>query len=228
MSFSTTASSVILVAVSFIEPTAQASYIQAQAQASYIQPCVSVSYTQVKVCAEVTFPDVLAVEIITPADQIYLDVSKAVADNLSKPIDSLTLATEKNIADSVVLGESIALTLVYIRTFSEDIFAVDAPAITIAKLQTDAVVIGEDSTYALDKPFTELVSMIDNMDANIQHQFIKVINEFTSNTDSQVIDFAANKADNVATGSSGYLLMQDYCDITYFLEDYVGSYRTFT
>lgn len=228
MSFSTTASSVILVAVSFIEPTAQASYVQAQATASYVQPSVGVSYTQINVCAEVTFPDVLSVDIITPADQVYLDVSKPLTETLTHPTEQLSLATQKQITNFVALSESIVTTLTYIRTFSENIFTADAPVIAFNKPRTDAVVIGEDSAYNLSKPLTELVSMTDNMDTNIQHNFIKVINEFTVNTDAQVIDFAPNKADNVATGSSGYLLMQNYCDITYFLEDYVGSYRTFT
>jgi len=228
MSCSTTASSIFLVAVSFIEPTATPSFIDAQAQASYIQPCVSVSYTQIRVCAEVTFPDVLAVDVVTPADQVYLDVSKALADSLSQPTDALTLSTGKAIAESVVTADSIQTTLIYIRTFAEDIFAVDAPVLDITKPTSDTVVIGEDSTYALDKTLSELVSITDNMDTNIQHLFIKVVNEFTVNTDAQVIDFTSDKADNIATGSSGYLLMQDYCDITYFLEDYVGSYRTFT
>lgn len=228
MSCSTTASSIFLVAVSFIEPTATPSFIDAQAQASYIQPCVSVSYTEVRVCAKVTFPDVLAVDVITPVDQIYLDVSKPLADSLNQPTDALTLSTEKAIVESVVTADSISKTLIYIRTFADNIFAADAPVFNINKPRSDTVVIGEDSTYALDKPLSDLVSITDNMDTNIQHNFIKVVNEFTTNTDAQVIDFAPNKADNVATGSSGYLLMQDYCDITYFLEDYVGSYRTFT
>lgn len=228
MGFSTTASSVILAAVSFIEPAASPSYVQVVATPSYIQPCVRTSYLQVKVCAEVTFPDVLAVEIITPADQIYLDVSKPVADSLNRPTDALTLRAQKNIADSVSVAESIETTLIYVRTFSENIFAADTQALAVDKLKTDAVVIGEDSVYDLSKPLTDIVSMVDNMDANIQHSFIKTLSEFTTNTDAQVIDFKPNKADNVATGSSGYLLMQDYCDITYFLEDYVGSYRTFT
>lgn len=228
MGCSTTASSIILVAVSFIEPAATPSYIDVQAQASYIQPCVSVSYTQVKVCAEVTFPDVLAVDIITPEDQVYLDVSKTLADTLNQPVDVFTSTTEKAITDSAAVADSIQKTLTYIRTFSDNIYSADSVTFGSGLAKADEVVIGEDSTYALDKPLTDLVSMTDNMDTNIQHLFIKVVNEFTTNTDTQVIDFAPNKADNVATGSSGYLLMQDYCDITYFLEDYVGSYRTFT
>lgn len=228
MSFSTTATSVILAAVSFVEPAAQTSYIKAQAQASYIQPCVSVSYTQVSVCAEVTFPDVLAVEVITPIDQIYLDVSKPLADSLNQPVEALTLSTEKAIADSASLADTILITLIYIRTFADNIYAADNVTFGSGIAKADSTVIGEDLTYALDKPLSDLVSIIDNMDANIQHYFIKVVNEFTTNSDAQVIDFALNKADNIATGSSGYLLMQDYCDITYFLEDYVGSYRTFT
>ena len=35
-------------------------------------------------------------------------------------------------------------------------------------------------------------------------------------------------SDSAAPDDTGWLIAQNYCDITYFLEDYVGEYRTFT
>lgn len=228
MGFSTTASSIVLAAVSFIEPTAQVSNVDVQARASYSQPCVRASYLQIHVCAQVTMPDVLAVDVITPADQIYLDVSKPVSDIINQPVDSTVLSTEKNFAESLATADSIHTMLIYIRTFADDIYSTDSKAYDLTKALSNAVVIGEDSVYDMSKPLAETLTLTDNMDANIQYQIIKTFSDYTVNTDAQVIDFAPNKSDNVSTSSSGYLLMQDYCDITYFLEDYVGSYRTFT
>jgi len=66
------------------------------------------------------------------------------------------------------------------------------------------------------------------MDGNIQYLLIKVLNEALAVSDTQTVVFATNKSDNAVLSSSGVLSMQDYCDITYFLEDYVGQTRTFT
>ena len=66
------------------------------------------------------------------------------------------------------------------------------------------------------------------MDGNIEYLLIKVLSEMLAVSDTQTVVFAANKSDNAVLSSSGSLLMQDYCDITYFLEDYVGQTRTFT
>jgi hypothetical protein len=66
------------------------------------------------------------------------------------------------------------------------------------------------------------------MDGDLTYAFVKVIGEILTIPDLQIIDFSTQKADNIAIASSGVLSMQDYCDITYFLEDYVGLSRTFT
>ncbi len=65
-------------------------------------------------------------------------------------------------------------------------------------------------------------------DEVVEYLLIKVLSEMLAVSDTQTVVFAANKSDNAVLSSSGSLLMQDYCDITYFLEDYVGTSRTFT
>lgn len=301
MGFSTTATSVVLAAVSFIEPAASPSYVQVVATPSYIQPCVRTSYLQVKVCAEVTFPDVLAVDVITPTDLVTLDVSKvladqtngfadllarnvnkrladsvtnndalvlafqkalsdvatiaenadvtfgkaladlatvedlttldtvkALADTLDVPVDAVAKGINKALADSTTLSDVIETTLIFIRTFAETLIATEDPNFSVDLAKADSTNPVDAAALDVTKPFSESLYLIDNMDANIQYEIIKVIGELLLNSDSQVIDFMPNKADNVTTSSAGSLLMQDYCDITYFLEDYVGYYRTFT
>jgi hypothetical protein len=56
---------------------------------------------------------------------------------------------------------------------------------------------------------------------------MKGLAESPTATDSAAI--AAGKAliDSTSASDAGILISQDYCDITYFAEDYVGTSRTF-
>lgn len=301
MGFSTTATSVVLAAVNFIEPAAAPSYPQVVANVAYTQVCTRASYLQVKVCAEVTFPDVLAVDVVTPTDLvtlefdktladhtngfadllaksvgktfadsvsetdslkftfakiladiantadtkqitfgkaladvatpselIHLEAIKALADTLGAPTDAVALGINKALAESVSFSDAIQTSLIFIRTFADTLSSTDSLAFGSNLAKADNATPVDTTALSTDKQTSDNLYLIDNMDANIQYEIVKVIGELLLNSDSQVIDFMPNKADNVTTSSSGYLLMQDYCDITYFLEDYVGYYRTFT
>ena len=158
--------SVFLVAVSFVSPTPAARYIDAQANAAYIQPAAQTSYIEVKVQAEVTFPDVYAVEVVTPTDLVSLTVSKGFNDSITN-METTAFTLTKALVDSLTLTDS----------FYED-----------------------------------LETLADTMGVS----------------DAQALASTLGKDDNVSTSSSGVVVMQNYSDITYFLEDYVGSSTSFT
>jgi hypothetical protein len=269
---------------------------------SYVQPVFKADYLQIRVTAEVTMPDVLNVDIVTPVDLVSLSTTKALTDATSELIDSLSRAVSKRFADSVTevdfakrsfqkklvdtqsltdaksinftkfkahyvfpsdlaslapvkaLADSIntpadavanviykaladSVTLVdvadavrlYIRTFSDSLATPDLYKETFTpKTKADSASAFDNSRLEATKVVSEGLSAIDNMDGDLTYAFIKVIGELISGVDLQRIDFNTKKADNIATTSSGILSMQDYSDITYFLEDYVGLSRTFT
>lgn len=236
---------------------------------SYLQPVFRADYLQIKVIAEVTMPDVLNVDIVTPTDLVALSTTKVLEDatdgftdtvvrafgklledqpylddtavigdiqphrdgeDLAYPVDAIVgFSFEKYLEDTFeMLDEAVAVRL-YERSFTDEFALPDVPYKSFTpKGKTDSAATSDASYRGVSKGLADALTMIDNMDGNIQHHFFKVTSDLISETDAQVIDFKPNKADNVVTSSSGILSMQDYCDITYFLEDYVGLSRTFT
>lgn len=269
----------------------------------YVQPVVATSYLQVKVIAEVTMPDVLAVDVVTPLDDAVLAFSKATvdalatidavskgisrpivdtqaiadgishksvgkhladtqnsidalhysltklvsgdyataidaaklytvkvfADSLSPPVDNITgKSFTKVLVDSLSFTDHVVANKLYIRAFSDNFSTPDAYLEEFISGVTAEIASASDVYgHVVTKNFLESVVLIDNMDGDIQYSIIKLIGELLSISDGKVIDFATNKSDNVVSSDGGVLSMQDYCDITYFLEDYVGISRTF-
>ena len=298
-------------------------------EVSYLEPTFSVSYLDVNICAAVTFPDVLGVEIVTPTDLVSLTNTKVLADTYTGFLDSSTRTAIKGLSDTFSMVDSADITY------------------SIGKVLYDYPVVTEALSYDLSKPLApDSVYMVDNMDGNIEFQIVKVINElqfiadqnnlvfdkapadnisfadviyavlvyirdvsdsldtptdliaktfsktpadsllesdifvfdvtksfldsssvldtsykafeklilglaqdycdlsyflqdytldavpgdrlYTSDVISKFVDYARQTNDNMTLSNSGSLLMQGYSDITYFLEDYVGSFRTFT
>lgn len=270
---------------------------------SYVQPVAAASYLQVKVIAEVTMPDVLAVEIVTPVDDAILAFEKALAesetltdrpyktagkiltdivttvediqrihphkglsdteilleelayvfakgvindtilpsDNSQFVVDKVVLpdlaeltdditsvAFTKVLADSISFTDSAEAYKLYIRVFDEELTVPDAEAWSfLAGTTAETASTSDVYNHVLTKNLFESTILIDNMDGDIQYAFIKLIGELLTSSDSKVVDFMANKSDNVTSSDGGVLSMQDYCDITYFAEDYVGISRTF-
>ena len=272
------------------------------ADLSYIKPVFRANYLQIKVIAEVTMPDVLNVDIVTPVDLVTLNTTKslsdvtdgfldqivrsfskpfadsatstdvltrrvqknladiqaltdakqislfkalsdltspadlasltavkALADTISAPTDSVANAIHKVFADSVTLEDVAEAVRLYIREFDETLATPDLYSDFFESGTTaDGASVADQSFRATGKVFTEGLNAIDNMDGDLTYAFVKVIGEILTTPDLQIIDFSTQKADNIGIASSGVLSMQDYCDITYFLEDYVGLSRTFT
>ncbi len=273
-------------------------------EVSYLQPTFTVSYLDINICAAVTFPDVLSVDVVTPTDLVALTTTKALSDTYSgfqdtairgfvkastdsvtmtddididfflqkflsenqgltdakayqlvkpffesltpadvkqisfvkqladvvnAPTDTIVTAIQKSLTDSVTLTDVAQAFRLYIRDFSESLSAPDSYSLDIQPGQElDSAVVSDNEILAVDKAFSEGLNLLDNMDGNIEYVFIKLVSELLVASDAQAVDFASNKSDNAVLSSSGILSMQDYCDITYFLEDYVGVSRTFT
>lgn len=240
------------------------------ASLSYVQPVFKANYVEIQVTAQVTMPDVLAVDIVTPTDLVALTVDKALQDTTEGFSDTLARAYSKHLTDTQYLGDTAVIgdiqphrgatdsisnwtdtitgisfekyladtfelldaataVRLFQREFTDDFTVPDAQAKSIVpKPKIDAATISETKYFSVGKALSDSLTMIDNMDGNIQHHLFKTFSDAFSSSDTQVIDFNPNKADNITTLSSGVLSMQDYCDITYFLEDYVGLSRTFT
>jgi hypothetical protein len=240
------------------------------ASLSYVQPVFTANYLQIRVVAEVTMPDVLNVDIVTPTDLVSLSTTKALIDttdgftdrlvevifgkvladtpvlsdlatigdiqphrdgvDTATPVEAITgFIFEKYIADTFAMLDDVVAVRLFERSFADSLSIPDEPYKNITPADPgDLAATSDSSSLGTDKALSDAFGMIDNMDGDIEYLLFKVTSESISSSDAQIIDFNPQKADNIATDSSGVLSMQDYCDITYFLEDYVGLSRTFT
>lgn len=228
MSINVLLPTIVLCTVSYLEPVVDVSYVEADAQVSYVEASFQANWVDVSVVAEVTFPDVLAVDIVNPSDTIYKSTIKQFADSFGVSGETLTQAVQKVFAEAVTPEDVVSILLIYQRTFTDAFAALDAVAYGFDKPLADYFAGIDALRFATTKQFADTVGMVDNMDTDIQYMIIKTISELVYTADARIIEAVLAKADSVVTSSSGLLVMQDYCDITYFAEDYVGQSRTFT
>jgi hypothetical protein len=130
------------------------------ADLSYIKPVFRASYIQIKVIAEVTMPDVLNVDIITPVDLISLRPEKAFFDSTTGFTDSETVEALKGISESLTMVDSADITYVIGKALA------DLQPIVESLAKTSTKPLPNDDLY-----------LIDNMDGDIEFQFVKVVNE---------------------------------------------------
>ena len=168
-------------------------------------------------------------ELIGVSDARRYTLTKALSEVINTPVDTTARVINKVLADSVTLTDVAAAFKLYIRSFTETVTVPDdGDNLVISKPRTETASATDTSFRGVNKPLTEGITLIDGMDGDLDFTFIKVVSELVAPLDAKVVDFKPTKADNVLTSSSGILAMQDYCDITYFLEDYVGTSRAFT
>ena len=218
-------------------------------EASYLQPTFTVRYIEINICAAVTFPGVLGVEVITPTDLVNLTFSKPIND-LQSILDQDTLGIDKGIGDGLSLTDFVATLLVFQRTFSEIASLSDASIINLSKPLSDAISVPDLATLSFVKaPFTDQVTSADTSYKDFE-KLVKGLAQdycdpsyfledyvqdivtgdwvYASDNVTKLVTYGRQIDDNMPLSSSGLLSMQNYSDLTYFLEDYVGTSRTFT
>lgn len=215
------------VAVSYVEPGFDAAWKEVEAAVSYIQTVATASWMDVGVMAEVTFPDVYTVEVVTPTDLVALTTTKNFADSVDNS-DEKVLLVSPTYAETVPLADSASRVVDFIRNYSDSAALADVATRSTSLDKQEGLAASDSSSLATVKGLSEGLTLTDNMDGDIEYQIVKVTSEVLTAAEQQVIDFAGQSSDNILTSSSGVLAVQDYSDITYFLQDYVGLTRTFT
>jgi len=218
-------------------------------EVSYLQPTFTVSYIDINICAAVTFPGVLGVEVITPTDLVNLTFSKPIND-LQSILDQDTLSINKGIGDNLAFTDFVTTLLVFQRTFSEIANLSDASIINLSKPLSDAISVPDLAALSFTKaPFTDQVTSADTSYKDFE-KLVKGLAQdycdpsyfledyvqdivtgdwvYASDSVTKLVTYGRQINDNMPLSSSGLLSMQSYSDITYFLEDYVGTSRTFT
>lgn len=127
---------------------------------SYIEASYEASWTDVSVFAQVSFPDVLTVEVINPLDRIALATTKPAVDSFNANIDFSTRQLQKALKDVLVTLDGPEFTFDY------------------GARESETQVVVEHLKYSINRLLApETMHLIDNMDGDIQYAIVKVVGE---------------------------------------------------
>ena len=188
-------------------------------------------YTLAKGIQNVTFTSDTTTQSAAKGLSDSVVPTEALAKVLARPLadvfdlaDDETVAALKGLSDSVTMQDTLETLLLFIRNFNdtvsvpdvratlftpatkaEQVTVTDADTISFQKSQTDDVTIAEAAAYAFTKPVTEAVSV----------------------ADVENLLFALFRVESVSVADAGVLSVQDYAELDYFVEDYVGVSQSF-
>jgi hypothetical protein len=162
-------------------------------------------------------------DIVSAVDATSFSTSKVADADTFTLSDSPALDTSKPLTDTTSLSDSVLTVLIFIRDFSDTTSPTDANTLLISPAYSDAVAPSDTTTLSSDKTLADSFTLTDSA--------IQSFSRFTSDTvsasDSSVVASDKGFSDSLSLSDSGTVISQDYCDITYFLTDYVGESRTF-
>lgn len=214
---------------------ASASVVKLRAGVSVVHPVTSVAYT-------VAAADVAYILLATSA---YLDTTgrfKFIPDFVSMT-DGTSLLLSKNAADQIALSD--VSTWVFDKGADDTVSFADSLEAVLIFLRdlADSATVNDLASLSLNRPFTDAQSVLDSQTNNygkvladgvglneqltFNYSLASTIDNVTFAGDTTVLSVNAVYSDSGSAADAGNLVCQDYCDITYFAEDYVGQARTF-
>lgn len=169
-------------------------------------------------------------ESVATSESASLSSSKAMSDSFGMSDLGASVSSTKSVQDLFGLSDLISANAS--KNLQDSIALVDAinayrsigqPASDSASTQDQL------SSVSLQRLFTDGVAMNDQ--AETADGFIFSFSTSFSNVsfvnDSRTVNASKGLGESVTTSSSGSLISQGYCDLSYFAGDYVGDSRTF-
>ena len=211
-------------------PNATASYVQPSANATYVIPATDIAYISLVFVADIDVTGLFryTAESVTLTDGTAISFTKSPSE-IASTADAVYLAVEKLLADTISLADSINTTLVFLRDFSESQAIDDAIALSYQKLLAETPNITDSLAISFERTLSDGVGMNDSAEAGdgITFSFATSIQNIVFTSDADQRNFQKTRTESVSTSDSGFVLQQDYIDLTYFAEDYVGVGYTF-
>jgi hypothetical protein len=169
-------------------------------------------------------------EVGVITDTASKDFSKSLIHNIRFVLDSATLSIGKALLDDFGMSDSIVLQRVYIREFDEYLTIEDSLSFTFGGNEFN------DNNNAVDsyllsysKILSDGVAMNDAFGAGdgIAYTFVTSVANIASVSEALAKSSQTTKSETLVASDSGIIVQQDYVDLTYFAEDYVGVSYTF-
>lgn len=187
------------------------------------------------------FRDRAVPDSATMTDSAALTFGTSKADSATVSDALTTLAFTKAPVDSVSAADAITAFSAS-KALADTATGTDSPAFSASKVLADTSSAADAFVASVLKPLSDTASAADASANN----FTKIVSDLAALADAaalsaskvladtstlaDVVAISAGKSiiDTATASDSGSLRMQDYCDFTYFAEDYVGESRTFT
>jgi hypothetical protein len=206
-------------------PVVNASAQIAAATVSHVYPVSDISYILLASAAylDTTGLFKFTADSVTVIENTAFAISK-IADADSIYITDSTVADfGKSVPDSVVISDSISTVVVFVRDFTETISLADTATKLISPAYVEIVSTTDTNTLSIDSNQTDSLSVSDLTAIAYSTAYSDTI----SASDAATVLTTKTFSETMSTSDSGSVISQNYCDITYFAEDYVGESRTF-
>lgn len=151
-----------------------------------------------------------------------------VLDGIRGPSESPSLDDTPRINLTKVISEQLTVSELFVfgRAFEEGDSAgfSESSVFAIGKGLSDSGLFSESVSVNYDKLLIDQAGIEDSPRMSLA----KLLNESGIATDVLVKSASKGLSDSPLVGDSGSVTIQDYCDPSYFAQDYVGDSRTFT
>ena len=173
--------------------------------------------------------DLVKPEALTASDTSALSFAFGTVQESLVTFDTTVLNPQLGLTDSAALSDSVVVMLIFLRSFSEATTLTDTPVLLVLPAYSDSIGVSESSTLGYNQYLSDAFAMNDMADIGdgIAFQFDDYTNNVVSTSDGQVLLVSPAYSDTISLSDTGVGSMQNYSDITYFAEDYVGSRFTF-
>ena len=165
----------------------------------------------------------------TPLDVIAKSLSRPLADVFNMADDE-TVAALKGLSDSVTMQDTLATLLLFLREFSDSAPVVDLRATVFTPAtKVEQITIADNDTISYQKNLADSVDEEDGTDVvdGLQHSIAKSFGNQIFVAEAKSLIFATSRVESVSMPDTGLVAAQNYCDPTYFAEDYVGVSQSF-
>lgn len=223
-----------MVTVAVTKITVSSTDVRLRAAVSVVDPVVDVSrsipvpeisyiYLQVLASLDSTGLFKFITDSAVVSDGQAFALTKSISDTIATT-DTKFLSVGKNLSDVFELTDSLVRTLILIRSFEDTQAVEDVFLKVFEKIVYEYVTPVDVISKSFSKQFQDGFAMNDSSEATdgITFAFAHAVQNIVTVSDASIQSFTKTRTDSVSTSDSGILVQQDYVDLTYFAEDYVG------
>lgn len=184
----------------------------------------------------VSSPDSIAFGVNRPL-QDQQEVVDLISKVLARPLasefgltDDETVSALKGLSETPEMVDALSILLLVLRELNDTVDVPDVRATVFTpSTKVEEISVSDFDTVSSLKNLADGVAMNDGSEAvdGATYSFAKGISNVVFADDIRNLSFVTSRVESVAVTDAGILSVQDYCDLSYFAQDYVGISQSF-